>query len=303
MRFYRAGNGISAPMVFRFGPPIAAAVLAVVVASLGVGQQTLGTQQSREKLIQEAYAKHGVKIRHLLPPYSGPPSLLDLYQRRLEDGMCNPEQHVRWESNFNGIMSGHAIVVDHGFSKPAYATATTFVTTDTFAPIYSLPAKRSFTVVLAKPTAGKVCISQSRRYVYTKFTLKVFKEFQKGKSRRKQAQRKSGQITAVDFGGTVRFPSGYLETFLLNHEGFLEVGEKYVLFMWKPVPSDDTLVISQAYLIRDGFVFPVDADGDAQTVYTKMPLPEFEAKVEAAVRRNIDTDVLPNVHAAPRRRK
>ncbi|HEX7359448.1 MAG TPA: hypothetical protein VF283_03050 [Bryobacteraceae bacterium] len=139
--------------------------------------------------------------------------------------------------------------------------------------------------------------------MYTKFTLEVLKEFQKGKSRRKQVPQKSGQITAVDFGGTVRFPSGYLETFLLSHAGFLEVGEKYVLFIWNPVPSDDTLVISQAYLIRDGLVFPVDTDGDAQTVYTKMPLPEFEAKIQAAVQRNIDTDVLPNVHAAPSRRK
>ncbi|HEX7359447.1 MAG TPA: hypothetical protein VF283_03045 [Bryobacteraceae bacterium] len=119
--------------LYRSGRLVAASVLAIALTNVGFSQQESAVQGSREKLIQEAYAKHDVKIRHLLPPYSGPPLLLDLYQRRLKDGMCNPEQHVTWESNFNGIMSGHAIVVDHGFSKPAYATATTFVTTDTFA--------------------------------------------------------------------------------------------------------------------------------------------------------------------------
>ncbi|HEX7363488.1 MAG TPA: hypothetical protein VF283_23600 [Bryobacteraceae bacterium] len=266
-----------------------------------MGQQDLTATKSREKLIQEAYAKHDIKIRHLLPPYSGPPLLLDLFQRRLEDGTCDPDQHVAWETHYNGIMAG-ATIVDHGFSKPSDATATTLVTIDTFAPTYSLPAKDSSLVVIAKPVAGKVCIPRNRRFVYTKFALQVLKEFPKAHGEKIESQ-KSKQLTAVEFGGSVRFPSGYLETFLLNHEGFVEVGEKYVFFLWKQIPSDDIYVELQAYLVRDGLVFPVDADGDARTVYTKMPLPEFEAKVQAAVQRNIDTDVLPNVHAAPSRRK
>jgi hypothetical protein len=107
----------------------------------------------------------------------------------------------------------------------------------------------------------------------------------------------TAQLTAVDFGGTIRFPSGYLETFLLSQEGFVEIGKEYVLFMWKPVPSDDMLIISQAYLIQDGFVFPVSSNGDAERVYTKMPLLEFEAKVKAAVAQNIDADVIGNPKA------
>jgi hypothetical protein len=93
--------------------------------------------------------------------------------------------------------------------------------------------------------------------------------------------------------GSILFPSGYLETNLLSQRGFVEIGKQYVLFMWKPVPSDDTLVIAQAYLIQDGFVFPVSTDGDAEKFYTKMPFPVFEAEVKEAVARNVDTNGFP----------
>ncbi|MGH9585200.1 MAG: hypothetical protein ACRD4O_19965 [Bryobacteraceae bacterium] len=68
--------------------------------------------------------------------------------------------------------------------------------------------------------------------------------------------------------------------------------------MWKPIPSDDTLVIAQAYLIQDGLVFPVSTNGDAQTAYTKMPFPGFETKVKAAVTQNVDADVIPAPRSA-----
>jgi hypothetical protein len=272
-------------------------LLGLVFAGVCVSQQPAG-RDLREQQLEDAYAKHDAKIRQLLPPYSGPPLLLDLSHGR-DDGVCDPEQHAAWEKHFNGIMDD-TYVVDRGFSDPADATATTFTTTDTFGPIYSLPAKRSFAIVIAQPLAGRVCIPQSRNYVYTKFTLRVLKEFRKGKDNRREESQKTDQLTAVEFGGSVRFRSGFLETFLLNQEGFVQIGKQYVLFMWKAVPSDDMLVISQAYLIQDGLIFPVSSNGDAQTVYTKMPLPEFEAKVQAAVERNADLDLLPQVHAPTR---
>ncbi|MGH9655966.1 MAG: hypothetical protein ACRD6B_21185, partial [Bryobacteraceae bacterium] len=117
-------------------------VLIHIGSELSFGQQRPDSQPTREDLIQKAYAKHSKKIRHLLPPYSGPPLLLKMFQRRIGDGMCDPEQHTAWEAHFKGIMAGAAIA-DLGFSKPADATATTLVTIDTFAPIRSLPAKRS----------------------------------------------------------------------------------------------------------------------------------------------------------------
>jgi hypothetical protein len=183
-----------------------------------------------------------------------------------------------------------ATIIDQGVVKPSDATATTLVTIDYFAPIYSLPAKGSSDIVIAKPTAGRVCIPQSRRYVYTKFTLDVVKEYRRPADGKEEEPHEKRKITAAQFGGSVLFPTGYLETFLHDRRGFLEIGKEYVLFVWKPIPTDDTLVISQGYLIENGFVFPVSTDGDAQTVYTKMPFPDFEAKVKAVVAKNVDAN-------------
>ena len=273
-------------------------IAALFIPSICLSQQPPATGEAWNRQVQEQYSKHDVKIRHTLPPYSGMPLVLDLFHKHLEDGMCDPEQHVAWETHYKGIMA-EGPVADLGLSKLAEAAALHFTIIDTFAPSYSLPANDSL-VVIAKPIAGRVCIPQNRHYVYTKFTLEVLKEFQKGKEAEQQEPVGGKQITAVEFGGTVRFPSGFLETFLLNERGFMEVDEQYVLFLWKQIPADNTYVVLQAYLIQDGLVFPVNANGDAQTVYTKMPLAEFEAKVKTAVERNVDADVFPNVHAPSR---
>jgi hypothetical protein len=275
-----------------FAKLLAMPVIGLLAAHIGLGQ--LGRQDLSKKQLEDAYAKHDVKIRHILPPYSGPPLLLDLLHMRLEEGMCYPERHVAWESRFDGIMAAATTIADQGFSEPADATATTLVTIDTFGPSYSLPAKGCSDIVIAKPIAGRVCMPQSRRYVYTKFTLDVLKEFRKPADKKKQDPHEKRQVTAAQFGGSIRFPSGYLETFLLDRRGFIEIGKQYVLFMWKPISSDDTLVIAQAYLIENGIVFPVSTNGDAQTVYTNMPFPEFEAKVKNVVARNVDADVIPS---------
>src|SRR6185437_14615518 len=265
---------------------LALSVLGLLGAGLAMSQQAGDRQEITEQAIQDAYAKHDIRVRKSLPSYSGPPLLLDLFQKSLEDGTCDPQQHIEWEANFNAIMASRKLV-DNGVSKLSEVTATTVTFIDTFGPIYSLPAKRYVAVVIAKPVAGSVCIPRSRQYVYTKLTLDILKQYKPAKRDRQQSQA-SAPITAVEFGGSVRFPSGYLETLLLSREGFIEIGKEYVLFMWKPVPSDDLLVISQAYLVQDGFVFPVSSNGDAQTYYTKSPFAEFEAQVEAAVAKNVD---------------
>jgi hypothetical protein len=140
-------------------------------------------------------------------------------------------------------------------------------------------------VVIARPVSARVCVAQNRRYVYTRFSLEILQTFKQGKHRRQ-----GKQIVAVQFGGSVRFPSGHLATFLLNKHGFVEPGREYVVFLWKPVRSDDTYVAVEAYLIDNGLVFPVSASASNAFHYTKVPLGEFEAKVRAAVTKNIDTD-------------
>lgn len=283
--------------LWMFNKTLALSVLGLLTADLAVSQQAGGQQEVTKQAIQNAYAKHDINVQNALPAYSGPPLLLDLFQKSLDDGMCDPQQHTEWETHFNAIMASRKLV-DRGVSKLSEVTATSVTFIDTFGPIYSLPAKRSVAVVIAKPVAGRVCIPLSRQYVYTKLTLDVLKQY-KPLKRDRQLSQASASMTAVEFGGSIRFPSGYLETSLVSQKGFVEIGKEYVLFMWRPsIPSDDFPVISQAYLIQDGFVFPVSTNGDAQTYYTKLPLAEFEAQVEAAVAKNVDTNGFANPRAA-----
>ncbi len=218
------------------------------------------------------------------PIYSGPPPLLDLTGRKLEDGGCESAQHERWEARFSGIM-GIGPTKDLGTRTLSEATSITQTTIDMTGPTYALPAKQSSIVVIGKPTADRVCIPQSRHYIYTRFDIAILEDLKIAK----HGPRAGGQVIAAQFGGSVRFPSGHLGTFLLEDRGFIEAGKRYVLFMWRPIRSDDTYVISQAYLIQDGLVFPVSATASDVSQYVKMPLNDFEAKVKSVVAKNIDS--------------
>lgn len=182
------------------GMPRRLLTMGLLVFISSQAQQPSG-ERDLSKQLKDGYGKHDINVRQSLPPYSGPPFLLDLSHRRLEDGMCDPEQHVAWETRFNGIMASDTVIGDRGFSQPEdAATATT--TIDTFAPVYSLPAKGSDEIVIAKPISGRVCIPRSRHYVYTKFTLEVSKAFPKARDSKKgQNPQQKGQVTAVQFGG------------------------------------------------------------------------------------------------------
>jgi hypothetical protein len=152
--------------------------------------------------------------------------------------------------------------------------------------IYALPAKQSSEIVIARPHSGRVCISHDRRFVYTRFRLQVSQALKHNNHN----PQKDEFIEAVQFGGSVLFPSGHLTTFLLDKEGYVDLGKQYVFFLWKPLPSDETLVIVEAYLIQDGLVFPVSTSASNAFHYTKIPLQNFEAKVKTAIAKNIDTD-------------
>lgn len=166
----------SVSTVWTLNKVLAFSALSLLTIDLAMSQQSGDQQEITKQAIQDAYAKHDTMVRNSLPAYSGSPLLLDLFHKSLEDGTCDPRQHIEWETHFNAIMASRKLL-DRGVSKLSEATATTVTFIDTFGPIYSLPAKRSATVVIAKPVAGRVCIPQSRQYVYTKLTLEILKQF------------------------------------------------------------------------------------------------------------------------------
>jgi hypothetical protein len=101
--------------------------------------------------------------------------------------------------------------------------------------------------------------------------------------------RQSEQITLAQLGGTIRFPSGHMETFLLAKEGFMQLGQRYAVFAWKPLKSDSTYMADELYLVQNDVVFPVNLDAQ-QSSYSGMPFTKFLAKVKAAIAKNINTN-------------
>jgi hypothetical protein len=246
-------------------------------------QESTGDQL--QKRFQDLYLKHDRGIREALPPHSSMPPVLDLTGRTLQDGLCDGGQHIKWENRFTGV-EGVQPIADLGVSNLSEATSTSLTTIDGVGQTYALPAKQSSTIVIARPLSDRVCISHDRRFVYTRFRLQVSQAF---KHNEHNSQRDEF-IEAVQFGGSVLFPSGHLTSFLLADRGYLGLGQDYILFLWKPISSDETLVVAQAYRILDGMVFPVSTSASNAFHYTKVSLKDFETKVRTAIAKNIDSD-------------
>jgi len=148
---------------------------------------------------------------------------------------------------------------------------------------YDFPARACDAVILAKATGIEERLAHSRSFVYSRSTLEILRVL-KGKSR--NGIRSGVAISAVQFGGSVRFPSGHVETFILAGNRFLELGKQYIILMWKKHPSTDTYIVAEAYLISDNLVFPINTIPD-QSTYDGMALDKFEAKVKAQLPRTL----------------
>ena len=255
-------------------------ILFFLVVGLGVSQESSSNSLSGQTL-KDAYSAHLSRVRKMLPPHSGLPPLLDLSKSASNDS----EKDCAWESTFKGIMGTRAII-DPGARPPSEATSVLTNFIDTVGQAFALPAQICDAVVIASPISADVYISQDHTYVYTRFSLRVSEVLKRSK---KANVEDGSEIAAVQIGGRIRFPSGHMATFILARHGFLDLGQKYLLFVWKPAKSTNIYVASEAYLIKDGAVFSISTVGDA-SAYEGMPLQDFETKVKAVIAKNANSN-------------
>ncbi len=250
----------------------------LLLVSLGLSQES---SPLSEQVLQDAYSAHLKRVRKMLPPHSGLPPLLDLSKSALNDAA----KDRAWERMFNGTM-GTRVITDPGAPRLSQVTsvATTFI--DTVGRPAALPAQECDAVLIAKAFGSDVRFAHTHTYVYSLFSLEVSQVL---KRNNKARIREGEKIVAVQLGGRILFPSGHMETFILAAQGFLEVGREYVIFIWKPAKSIDTYIASETYLIQGDLVFPINTVADV-SAYEGMPLKDFEAKVRAAISKNVNTD-------------
>jgi hypothetical protein len=191
----------------------------VIAAELLIAVAVVSGQTSPE----HARQIHINKVRQLLPPHSALPPLLDLSHSSANLNGASQ----KWEDRFTGMM-GVREITDPGILEPAGPGSISTTTTEYGTPLWALPARACDAVVIARPVASEAHLAYNRRYVYSTFSLEI-SQVLKGKSG--QGIRKGERVTAAQFGATLRFPSGHIETFIMAREGFLEVGKQYLLFV------------------------------------------------------------------------
>ncbi len=269
----------SSPHSRRFARQIAALSLpALVIICSGLGQD-YSSGEFKNWTLQDYYALH---IKHLfeeLPAHSGLPPILDLSKG-------NPPEHQKdrpWEWRSRELM-GSTELADRGLTGPAGPTTTNTTIVDGGGSP-ALPAE-SCNVVVAKPVTADARIAFNHKLVYSHFELEILQVL---KGHAKHGLYAGAHISAIQLGGTIRFPSGHEEAFILVHNGFLEIGKQYILFIWKVNRHVESYGIVNPYLIQDDVVFPMRVT-EGTGAYAGMALKDFEAKVKHAIAKNIDTD-------------
>jgi hypothetical protein len=86
----------------------------------------------------------------------------------------------------------------------------------------------------------------------------------------------------------VRFPSGHQTAFLEAHQGFIQTGHDYLLFLWRPVKSSDVYMISQIYLLDADRVYAITPMSDEQR-YEKLSRQAFLKRVRQVAAKNEDS--------------
>lgn len=247
-----------------------AAMALVASAQTGISKQQM----------EEAYTRHFAKIREMLPPHSALPPLLDLTKSKIDDS----GKDRTWEKEYTlSVREGG--IVDPGAPNFLLSTSTATTFFDTVGRSGSLPVSVCDGVVIGEPIASEVRISDNRELVYCRFLVKI-SDVLKGK---KAGIREGAIITAVQFGGSIRFPSGHLTTFIVAGSGFMALHKKYILFIWKPHKSQQTYMTAEPFLIENEKVFPIQTEVD-ESAYSGMPLDKFEARVKSAIKKNLDTN-------------
>jgi hypothetical protein len=250
-----------------------------LAAILSVSFSSAQEKLFKDSTLQDYYELHAKHLKEMLPPHSGLPPILNLSKRTR---IGHPKDHA-WELRSSELMSSKQLI-DPGLTGPGGPTTTMTIIVDGD-PNFALSAK-SYDVIVARPTASEVRIAFNDKLVYSHFDLEVLQVL---KGDAKHGLYSGAHISSFQLGGMIRFPSGHEEAFILIHNGFLEIGQKYILFLWKINCHVESYGIATSYFIENKAVFPIRLD-DATLSYSGMPLQTFEAKVKQAIAKNIDTN-------------
>jgi hypothetical protein len=248
-------------------------LLAPVISSGQITSQILPNEE-----LARLYAEHEKRVLQQLPPHSALLPVLDLSKTN-ED---SPGAGKKWEDRFTCSM-GVRSIGDPGVRSPNDLTSVSTTTTEYPGQAGPLLIRSCELIVIGQPENASAHLAYNRRFVYSAYNIKIL-ELLKGNRRDLRAGK---LLNVAQLGGSIRFPSGHGAFFWEVNEGFMTLNNQYLLFLWKPVPSSDTYMVAEEYLLQDGLVFPIMlSSGEAR--YSNTPADKFVARVKALIAANKD---------------
>ncbi len=213
------------------------------------------------------------KIQSMLPRYSAMPTVTPI----LPDSKAET-RNLRWEDYYkNGLGLMNREITDPGRNAEQPASFYTRIV-DYQSNYNSLPARSCPLIVTGKVISAESRLARNRHLVYLSYILSV-EEVLKGKAQ------PSMKLEMLQFGGAIRFPSNQVQFFITMDTGFLGEGQRYLVFLWKPIRQMDAYTMAQAYLLsNDGHVHPINN----QVTFSETDTAPFKGKVLSAIKANVD---------------
>lgn len=119
-----------------------------------------------------------------------------------------------------------------------------------------LPVHESAAIVIGTVKSAKAFVSHHRTSVYSDFQITVEEVLKRDLTHPVFPE---DTITGLRTGGSIRFPSGHVTTFVIQGSGFPEVGRRYVFFLVRGNQNLKEYAISLAYeLSSSGAVVPIN---------------------------------------------
>lgn len=174
------------------------------------------------------------------------------FQRQPESDAEEKRRKIREDRYENDAARAHAPIRDPGTLVGTESTSSTII--DSIIVSDGGPGI-SPAVVIGTVLGGKSFISKNHTAVYSDYQIRI-DEILKPDATATLAV--GGAVVASRPGGAIQFPSGHRRYFLILGQGLPEIGSRYVLYLWKPVPNQPVWEIISGYQLKDGRVYPLD---------------------------------------------
>ena len=138
-------------------------------------------------------------------------------------------------------------------------------------------------IVIGNVSSGQAYVSQDHTTVFSEYKVTVQEVL---KSDPGAVISPHDEITAWRSGGSLQFPSGHIQHFIIVGRGFPEVGTQYLFFLRRPDKTAKDIkdyAISTAYSIKDQTVAPLDGMDYPRSPFEAMAVNDFISKLRQEI--------------------